>query len=112
MFTARENMRRCVKNEGPDRYVNQYEALKTCITPLSFHNPRPKRGEPDMVNAWGVTYSYPLNVPAGFPVHTPEKIVVKDIENWKEVGGKNQKIVAFQRPQNSGSQTPEAHGFR
>ena len=28
-----------------------------------------------------------------------------DIANWKEVGGKDQKIKAFQRPQNSGSQT-------
>lgn len=28
-----------------------------------------------------------------------------DITNWKEVGGKNQKIRAFQRPKNSGSQT-------
>jgi len=28
-----------------------------------------------------------------------------DITNWKEVGGKNEKIVAFQRPNNSGSQT-------
>lgn len=28
-----------------------------------------------------------------------------DITNWKEVGGKNQEIVAFQRPNNSGSQT-------
>ena len=27
-----------------------------------------------------------------------------DIANWKEVGGKNQKITAFQRPENSGSQ--------
>jgi phosphate transport system substrate-binding protein len=27
-----------------------------------------------------------------------------DITSWKEVGGKNQKIVAFQRPENSGSQ--------
>ncbi|MBR0137017.1 MAG: substrate-binding domain-containing protein [Erysipelotrichaceae bacterium] len=27
-----------------------------------------------------------------------------DITNWKNVGGKNQKIVAFQRPENSGSQ--------
>ncbi|MDO4415333.1 MAG: substrate-binding domain-containing protein [Erysipelotrichaceae bacterium] len=27
-----------------------------------------------------------------------------DITNWKEVGGKNRKIVAFQRPENSGSQ--------
>ena len=77
-------MRRCVRNEGPDRYVNQYEALRPCSTPLSFHNPRPKRGEADMVNAWGVTYSYPSHVPAGFPVHTPDKIVIKDIENWKE----------------------------
>ena len=28
-----------------------------------------------------------------------------DITNWKEAGGRNQKITAFQRPQNSGSQT-------
>lgn len=28
-----------------------------------------------------------------------------DIKNWKEVGGKDQTIKAFQRPQNSGSQT-------
>ena len=28
-----------------------------------------------------------------------------DITNWKELGGKNEKIVAFQRPQGSGSQT-------
>ena len=28
-----------------------------------------------------------------------------DITNWKEVGGKNQTIRAFQRPKNSGSQT-------
>ena len=33
------------------------------------------------------------------------KIYHGDIENWKELGGKNQKIVAFQRPENSGSQT-------
>ena len=28
-----------------------------------------------------------------------------DITNWKEVGGKNKKIVAFQRPERSGSQS-------
>lgn len=28
-----------------------------------------------------------------------------DITNWKEVGGNNEKILAFQRPKNSGSQT-------
>ena len=33
------------------------------------------------------------------------KIYHGDITNWAEVGGKNQPIVAFQRPANSGSQT-------
>lgn len=28
-----------------------------------------------------------------------------DISNWSEIGGKNQDILAFQRPENSGSQT-------
>lgn len=28
-----------------------------------------------------------------------------DITNWKELGGKDQEILAFQRPENSGSQT-------
>lgn len=28
-----------------------------------------------------------------------------DITNWKELGGKDQEILAFQRPKNSGSQT-------
>lgn len=33
------------------------------------------------------------------------KIYHGDITNWKELGGDNQEIVAFQRPNNSGSQT-------
>ncbi len=33
------------------------------------------------------------------------KIYSGEIKNWNEVGGKNQKITAFQRPANSGSQT-------
>ena len=32
------------------------------------------------------------------------KIYSGEITNWKELGGKNQEIVAFQRPRNSGSQ--------
>ena len=33
------------------------------------------------------------------------KIYHGDIVNWKELGGKDESIVAFQRPENSGSQT-------
>lgn len=84
MLTAKENMRECIRGGNPDRYVNQYEAMNLLITPFAFHNPRPGKGEPDVENAWGVTYSFPENVPGGFPVHTPEKIVIKDIENWRD----------------------------
>jgi phosphate transport system substrate-binding protein len=34
-----------------------------------------------------------------------QKIYQKKITNWKKVGGKNEKIMPFQRPENSGSQT-------
>ncbi len=34
-----------------------------------------------------------------------QKIYTGEITNWKEVGGRDAKIVAYQRPENSGSQT-------
>ena len=34
-----------------------------------------------------------------------QKIYTKNIKNWKKVGGERGKIMAFQRPENSGSQT-------
>lgn len=84
MLTARENLFECIRGGHPDRVVNQYEFIKLLMNPSGLHSPRPKKGEPDCKNAWGVTYSYPAHVPAGFPVHTPDKVVIKDIENWKE----------------------------
>ncbi len=84
MLTARENMLEVIKGGNPDRYVNQYEALSYCFSPFMFHNPSAQKGGPDVVDAWGVTRSWPAGVPGGFPVHTPEKIVVKDIEQWRE----------------------------
>ena len=85
MLTAKQNMREVIRGGNPDRYVNQYEALTLLFHPFAmFFGGRPDKGGPDVVNAWGVTYSYPQNVPGGFPVHTPEKVVVKDIEHWRD----------------------------
>ena len=84
MLTAKENMRQAIIGGKPDRYVNQYEALSLLSNPLSFHNPRVQKGGPDIVDAWGVTRSYPENTPGSFPVHTPDKIVVKDFEHWRD----------------------------
>jgi len=84
MLTAKQNMQEVIRGGNPERYVNQYEALRLLSYPYAmFTGGRPEKGGPDVVNAWGVTCSYPVNVPGGFPVHTPDKIVVKDIENWR-----------------------------
>jgi len=85
MLTAKENMRQVILGGNPDRFVNQYEALSLLFHPfMMFASPLLQKGQPDMVNAWGVTNSFPENVPGAFPVHTPDKIVIKDIENWKD----------------------------
>ena len=84
MLTAKENMRQVILGGNPDRLVNQYEAMPLLPHPYSIANPSLKKGEPSRKNAWGVTYSFPENVPGQFPVHTPDTIVIKDIENWRD----------------------------
>ncbi len=85
MLTAKENMRQAVRGGNPDRFVNQYEALKIMFTPILMHNGgAPSPGIVDSLNAWGVTMSWPANVPGAFPVHTADKIVIKDIEHWQD----------------------------
>lgn len=85
MLTAKQNMIECMKPGGkPDRYVNQYEAIQLLFHPFMFASPLLKKGDLNVVNAWGVTNSFPENVPGAFPVHTPDKICVKDIEHWRD----------------------------
>ena len=84
MLTAKENMRQCIIGGKPDRYVNQFEAISMVFDPSMLMSPMPKKGGEPTVNAWGVTYSFPNTAPAAFPVHTPDKIVVKDIEHWQD----------------------------
>ncbi len=84
MLTAKQNMIEVIRGGNPDRIVNQYEALQLLFDPTVFLSPLLQRGQEDVVNAWGVTNTFPENVPGQFPVHTPDKIVVKDIEDWRE----------------------------
>ncbi|MCL2409128.1 MAG: uroporphyrinogen decarboxylase [Oscillospiraceae bacterium] len=85
MLTAKQNMQETIRGGNPDRFVNQYEALRLLFHPyLLFSSPLQAKGDPDVINGWGVTNSFPANVPGAFPVHTPEKIVVKDIQNWRD----------------------------
>lgn len=84
MLTAKQNMLETIRGGKPERFVNQYEALILLFHPFFMHSPSPQKGQENVVNAWGVTNSFPANVPGAFPVHTPDKIVVKDIERWRD----------------------------
>ena len=85
MLTPRENFQETIKGGHPDRFVDQFEYIAPMImTPVQAHRNSPKPGELNKVNDWGVTISWQEGQPGAFPVHTPDKIVVQDIEDWKE----------------------------
>jgi hypothetical protein len=84
MLTPKENMRETIRGGNPDRFVNQYEAIHLLFNPFFFKSPAPAPGGGNVVNAWGVTNSWPAGTPGQFPVHTPDKIVIKEIERWKD----------------------------
>ena len=84
MLTARENLIQTVRGGSPDRFVNQYEALRLLMNPYIVRSPTPAPGEMNVKNAWGVINSFPKGAPGVYPEHSPDKVVVKDIEDWRE----------------------------
>ena len=85
MLTKKQNLLETIHGGNPDRFVNQYEFMSMILgSPFGLRNPNPKPGEHNVVNAWGVTKSWPAGLPGAFPVHTPDKIVIKDIEHWQD----------------------------
>ena len=85
MLTRRQNLLETIRGGHPDRFVNAFEPFALIRgTPFSQRNPSPKPGQLNVVNAWGVTRSWPAGLPGAFPVHTPDKIVIQDIEHWQD----------------------------
>jgi len=86
MLTRRQNMLETIRGGNPDRFVNGHEALATITgSPIGKVNPRPAKGEAPKKNGWGVTICFPEDAPGAFPLHDEEHILLKDIENWKEI---------------------------
>lgn len=92
MLTKRQNLIETIRGGNPDRFVNQYEPLVCQPTPFGMIMGDPVTAAAPMVtpgetavNGWGVTISWPENVPGPFPVHDDEHKVLKDITKWKEV---------------------------
>lgn len=85
MLTPRENFLETIHGGKPERFVNQYEYFKLLIDPItmSVAGMCPKGGS--AMTALGVTVAWPEGTPGPFPVHTPDKIVLKDITQWREV---------------------------
>ena len=85
MLSIKENLQETLKKDGhPDRFVNQYEYLGMVSTPALMQSPRAQYGQGPVVSAWGVTFEWPEGTPGQFPVHTPEKILIKDVEHWQD----------------------------
>lgn len=84
MLTPKQNLIETIRGGKPDRFVNQYEAIQLLFHPAMIHGGGASQGQENVVNAWGVTNSWPAGVPGAFPVHTADKIVVKDIEHWQD----------------------------
>ena len=85
MLTIRENLVETIKGGNPDRFVKCYEPFKLVANPGGLHNARPVEGGPEIIDAWGVVRSWPKGAIRAFPVHTPDKRVIKDVTKWKEV---------------------------
>ena len=84
MLSPKENFYQAAKGLKPDRFVNQYEAIRLFLHPALMHGGGARRGQLNVKNAWGVTSSFPEGLPGAFPVHTPETIVIKDITHWRD----------------------------
>jgi len=85
MLTIRQNLLETIRGGNPDRFVKQYEFMEMMnVTPHTKRNKRPVKGEGPVVDLWGVTKVFPDNTPGPFPIHTPDKIVIKDMENWRD----------------------------
>lgn len=84
MLSIKQNFLETIHGGSPDRYVNQYEYMANIPHPILLANVPAGPGDLNVVNAWGYTLTWPEGQMGAFPVHTPERIVVKDIVHWRD----------------------------
>ena len=84
MLSVKQNFVETVTGGQPERFVKQYEPFKLFFPPFMYRSKSPVCGGGPVENAWGVTLSWPEGTPGPFPVHTEDKIVIKDIARWRE----------------------------
>lgn len=86
MLTKRQNLLETIHGGTPDRFVNQFEAFALIPSdPVSARSASPVKGGAPVKDSWGVTFSFPENVPGAYPVHDGEHTVVQDLSQWRKV---------------------------
>ena len=88
MLTPKQNFLEVIRGGNPDRFVKQFEfAAMPYSDPFNATNPYPfEPGDPDAVDFWGVTTSFPVGTPGAYPLHGPGITVLpgEEIENWSD----------------------------
>jgi len=95
MLTKKQNLLETIHGGKPDRFVNQYEAFDCApdslfgfifADPVVADSPMPMFGGEPVKNSWGVTKSWPANVPGPFPVHDDVHKVLKgeNVARWEK----------------------------
>lgn len=84
MLTIRENLLETIRGGKPDRFVNQYEYLELIPDPILLNAAAMANPGETKQNDWGYWISYPEGMPGPMPDHDPEKILIKDINNWRQ----------------------------
>ncbi|MGI6108424.1 MAG: uroporphyrinogen decarboxylase family protein [Eubacteriaceae bacterium] len=80
MLSIKDNFEETIHGGKPDRFVKQYEFMDIILESPGWIIPKP--GETVLDN-WGVTWTWKEGQIGAFPVHKPELIAVKDIDNWE-----------------------------
>ena len=86
MLTKKENFLETIKINGtPDRLVNHYEMCKMIIPDpvLMAGLAGIQKGE-EGFDPWGSAVAWPEDQPNSVPHPTPDNLVIKDIETWRD----------------------------
>ena len=85
MLTPRQNFLETIRGGKPDRIVNQFEYLTVIMDPILLNTAGFTAPGTTRVTDWGFTVTWPDGTPGPFPIHTPDKVLLKDITQWREV---------------------------
>ncbi|MBQ2667760.1 MAG: uroporphyrinogen decarboxylase [Clostridia bacterium] len=85
MLTEKQNLLETIQGGNPDRYVNQFRPFSLMFgTPYMAQRRKTPDENGETVDAWGITWTRPAGAPGPIPVHTPEKLVIPDMERWQD----------------------------